>query len=217
MDVPFTADAFFEVFARYNAATWAAVIALWVGAAGVLAAVLRAPGERSDRLAAAVLAVLWLWGGLVYHATFFTSINPAAWGFAALFVGESGLLAWYGLVQRVGVRDGDRPFAALGTGLALYAPHPALSVLAGAPIQPRRLSVPGPTGIFTVGFLTTANRPPLAVVVVPVLWALIGGSAALVLGVATDYVPLACSVLLVVDAVRKAPARRGGARSTAAG
>jgi hypothetical protein len=44
------------------------------------------------------------------------------------------------------------------------------------------------------------------VVVVPVLWALIGGSAALVLGIVTDYALLACSVLLVVDTVRKAPA-----------
>jgi hypothetical protein len=58
--------------------------------------------------------------------------------------------------------------------------------------------VPCPTGILTAGlFLTAAKRLPIAVVVVPVLWAIIGGSAALVLGVTTDYVLLACAPLLV--------------------
>jgi hypothetical protein len=203
MSLPFTADAFFEVFARYNAGTWPGVVALWVAAAGVLVVVVSAPGERSSRLASAMLAVLWLWGGLVYHATYFTSINPAAWGFAALFVGQSGLLAWYGLVQRrlaFGTATG-LPLG-LGLGLALYAlAYPALNVLAGHayPASPS-FGVPCPTGIFTVGLLlTSANRPPIAVAVVPLLWAIIGGSAAVVLGVVTDYVLLACSVLLVLD------------------
>jgi hypothetical protein len=95
----------------------------------------------------------------------------------------------------------------LGIGLALYAlVYPALNVLADHtyPASPT-FGVPCPTGIFTVGLLlTTANRPPIPVVVAPVLWAVIGGSAALVLGVATDYVLLACSVLLVLDTARKA-------------
>jgi hypothetical protein len=208
MSLPFTTDAFFEVFARYNGATWPVVVALWVAAASALGAVVRAPGERSSRVASAVLAALWLWGGLVYHATYFTSINPAAWGFAALFVGESGLLAWYGLRQRrmaFGTATGRA--RGLGIGLALYAlVYPALNVLADHtyPASPT-FGVPCPTGIFTVGLLlTTANRPPIPVVVAPVLWAVIGGSAALVLGVATDYVLLACSVLLVLDTARKA-------------
>lgn len=210
MSLPFTADAFFEVFARYNAGTWPVVVALWVAAAAALVVVVSAPGERSSRLASAMLAVLWLWGGLVYHATYFTSINPAAWGFAALFVGQSGLLAWYGLVQRrlaFGTATG-LPLG-LGLGLALYAlAYPALNVVAGHayPASPT-FGVPCPTGIFTVGLLlTSANRPPIAVAVVPLLWAIIGGSAAVVLGVVTDYVLLACSVILVVDAIRRTPA-----------
>jgi hypothetical protein len=210
MSLPFTTDAFFDVFARYNAATWPVVVAMWVAAAGALWAVVRAPGERSSRVASAVLAAVWLWGGVVYHATYFTSINPAAWGFAALFVGESALLAWYGVVQRrlaFGTATGLA--RGLGIGLTLYAlVYLALNVLAGHtyPASPT-FGVPCPTGILTVGLLlTTANRPAIPLVVVPVLWALIGGSAALVLGVPTDYVLLACSVLLIVDTARKAPA-----------
>jgi hypothetical protein len=211
MTLPFTADAFFEVFARYNAAVWPVVAALWVVAAGVVVTVVRVPGERASRLAAAVLAVLWLWGGLVYHAAYFTSINPAAWGFAALFIGEAALLAWYGVIQRrlaFGTAAGLP--RALGMGLMCYAlAYPALNILTGHtyPAAPT-FGVPCPTGILTAGLLlTTARRPPLPVVVVPVLWALIGGSAALVLGVTTDYVLLACSVLLIVDTIRKAPGR----------
>ncbi len=211
MNLPFTTDAFFEVFARYNLATWPVVVALWVAAAGAVSAVVRAPGERSSRLASVVLAVLWLWGGVVYHAMYFRSINPAAWGFAALFVGEAGLLAWHGLVQRRLAFGTATGYArGLGFGLAFYAlAYPALNVFAGHayPASPT-FGVPCPTGIFTVGLLlTTANRSPIPVVVAPVLWALIGGSAAVVLGVATDYVLLACAALLVVDTVRKAPAR----------
>jgi hypothetical protein len=212
MRLPFTGDAFLEVFAQYNDATWPAVVVLWVAAASALASVARAPGEWSSRFASAVLAVLWLWGGLVYHAAYFTSINPAAWGFAALFIGEAGLLAWNGLVQRrLAFGGATGPWWWLGIGLGLYAlAYPTLNLMAGHryPASPS-FGVPCPTGIFTVGLmLTMANRPPLAVVVVPVLWALIGGSAALVLGVATDYVLLACSVFLVIDTVRKARANR---------
>jgi hypothetical protein len=211
MTLPFTTDAFFEVFARYNAAVWPAVVALWLAAAGAVVAVVRGPSERSSRLAAAVLAVLWLWGGLVYHATYFTRINPAAWGFAALFIGEAALLAWYGVVQRRLAFGAATGLArGLGIGLAGYAlAYPALNVLAdhAYPASPT-FGVPCPTGILTAGLLiTTAQRPPVSVVVVPVLWALVGGSAAVVLGVATDYVLLACAVLLVVDTGRKVRSR----------
>ncbi len=190
MSLPFTTDAFFEVFARYNAAVWPVVVALWIVAAGALVAVVHGPGERSSRFLSAVLVVLWAWGGLVYHATYFTSINPAAWGFAALFIGEAALLVWYGVVQRrLGFGTATGLAGGLGIGLASYAlAYPALTVLAGHdyPAAPT-FGVPCPTGILTAGLLlTTANRPPIPVVVVPVLWALVGGSAAVVLGVAAD-------------------------------
>ena len=211
MSLPFTTDAFFEVFAGYNRAAWPVVVALWVAAAGALVAVVRAPGETSSRFASAVLAGLWLWGGLVYHAAYFTRINPAAWGFAALFVGQAGLLGWLGLVGRdlaFGTAAGRSSW--IGMGLAAYAlAYPALNVVAGHtyPASPT-FGVPCPTGIFTTGLLLTAAKPlPIAVLVVPVLWAIIGGSAALLLGVTTDYVLLACAPLLVWR-VRSAAATR---------
>jgi hypothetical protein len=200
MSLPFTTDAFFEVFARYNLAAWPVVVALWLAAAGALVAVARAPSERSSRLASAVLAGLWLWGGLVYHATYFTSINPAAWGFAALFVGQAGMLVWFGLVRRqLAFNTASGVSRWVGVSLGGYAlAYPVLNLLSGHtyPASPT-FGVPCPTGILTAGLLlTAAKRLPIAVVVVPVLWAIIGGSAALVLGVTTDCVLLACAPLL---------------------
>lgn len=225
MHLPFTTDAFFEVFARYNVALWPLVILLWVAALGALVAILCAPGPRSSAVAASVVAALWLWGGVVYHAAYFTRINPAAWGFAAMFVVEAGLLAWYGLAHRALAFGSAAPRPrAVGVALAVYAlVYPGLNLLAGHayPAVPT-FGVPCPTGIFTVGvLLTSAHRPPAAVLVVPVLWALIGGSAAVVLGVSTDYVLLGCAAILLVDAAGKAPAdattssRSGAARLSA--
>ena len=37
-------------------------------------------------MVAAILGILWVWNGLAYHLAFFAHINPAAYGFAALFV-----------------------------------------------------------------------------------------------------------------------------------
>ena len=83
-----SADAFFGVFARYNAAVWPVAVGLWLAAVAALIATVRRPGAVAQRWMAAVLAALWAWSGVVYHAVFFTTINPAAWAFSVLFVVE---------------------------------------------------------------------------------------------------------------------------------
>ena len=82
-----------------------------------------------------------------------------------------------------------------GVGLSLCAlAYPLVNVLAGHeyPASPT-FGVKCPTGILTAGFLLTAATPPIAVLVVPVVWSLVGGSASLVLSVAADDVLLACT------------------------
>ena len=72
--------------------------------------------------------------------------------------------------------------------------------------------VPCPTVMLTIGLLLTAPaRLPWQIVVVPIVWSFLGGSAALLLGVATDYVLLVAGVVLVVDvyAQRVRPAAPG--------
>ncbi|MGE0362112.1 MAG: DUF6064 family protein [Vicinamibacterales bacterium] len=205
VSLPFTADAFFEVFARYNTAHLPLVVAWWTAAALTLAAVVWRPGPATDRVAAAVLAGLWLWGGLVYHAGYFTAINPAAWGFAALFVLQAMALGWFGLVrQRLHFGAAGGAGQVLGLSLAAYALlYPFVSAWSHAYPASPTFGVPCPTGIFTVGLLVTVARPPIAALIVPFVWTLIGGSAAIVLAVTADYVLLACALVLPLRAVAR--------------
>ena len=58
--------------------------------------------------------------------------------------------------------------------------------------------VPCPTTLFTVGILMMSTPMYRRLLVIPLLWTFIGGSAALLLGVTTDFVLLAAGVLLLV-------------------
>ena len=200
MSLPFSSDAFFDVFGQYNRALWPGVVALWLAAAlGLAAVALMGPHRRADLGATALLVALWLWSGAVYHAGYFTAINPAAWIFAAAFLAEAGLLAWWGGVRRQ-LSFGSASMAARigGIGLALYAlAYPTVSAGLGHPYpKTPTFGVPCPTTIFTVGLLLTCDRPPSIVAIVPLAWSVIGGSASLFLGVPADYVLLACGPVL---------------------
>ena len=76
MQLPFTREQFFDLFADYNAALWPALLALWIASA-VVSLLLFASRRVPDRWTSALLAAHWAWSGLVYHAAFFTRINPS--------------------------------------------------------------------------------------------------------------------------------------------
>ena len=81
MVLPFTIDQFMGVFAAYNDTIWPIQIVL--NLLGIAAIGLALRSERYSRIVAAILAVLWVWTGAVYHLTFFVTINPAAVGFGS--------------------------------------------------------------------------------------------------------------------------------------
>ncbi len=83
--MPFTAHEFFDVFAAYNSALWPLALALWVVTTAVFVPFVVRP-RVGTVLPLLLLAGHWLWAGILYHAWFFTAVNPAAWVFAALFV-----------------------------------------------------------------------------------------------------------------------------------
>ena len=89
----------------------------------------------------------------------------------------------------------------VGTALVVYAlAYPALTIASGHsyPATPT-FGVPCPTTILTIGlFLTIAERVPVSMVLVPIVWGFIGGSASVPLAVPTDYVLLGAGVLLTV-------------------
>ena len=194
--LPFTAEQFFQVFARYNDALWPAVVLWWVTTLALVLTVWRS--ATTSRWLMGLLALCWLWNAVVYHAWLFTAINPAAWGFAGLFLLQAGLLAsaCQGAVRPFFRAHGWRQ--SLGVGLTAYAfLYPFLTIAAGHrwPAAPT-FAVPCPTVILTIGLFLTTPAVPAGLTAIPVLWAFVGGSAAYLLGVPTDYPLLGAGVVL---------------------
>ena len=210
MDLPFTPDQFFGVFAEYNEAFWPVVVALWVATIAALMLVWRRP-ERWSRMLSVFLGALWLWNAAAYHAFLFTRINPGAWIFSALFAGQAVLFLRSAHQRRPLYLSSAGPLHAIGVSLAAYSlGYPFLTMAMGHdyPATPT-FGLPCPTTILTVGVLMTVpGGVPWTLSVVPILWGFIGGSAALLLQVPTDYVLLASGVLLLVAVVWRARSMR---------
>ena len=191
MKLPFEREQFFAVFTRYNEAVWPAQVVL--AALAVVAALLVwRPGRATNRVTGAVLAVLWIWMGAVYHFTFFRTINPAAVFFAAAFLLEGAAIAWFGVWRARLHFQVSRGPAGLAAGVMVVyalAVYPLIGQAAGHvyPAAPT-FGLPCPTTIFTLGLLVAAGRTvPRLLWVVPFAWAAIGTVAAVQLGVVEDF------------------------------
>jgi hypothetical protein len=200
MQVPFTQQQFLDVFGAYNSTAWPVVIVLWL-VTFVLGVRLVRGQARSVSLCA-LAAVHWTWSGLVYHALFFTDINPAAWLFAGVFVLEAFAFVWFGMVHRTLVFEwGHTTRHAAAAALFAYSLGYPFLVLASGHDVPRAplFAVPCPTTLFTAALLLTAVRPaPISIFVIPVMWAAIAGTAAITLGVMPDLMLFVAAVCLVV-------------------
>ena len=179
------------------------VVALWIATIAALMLVWRRP-ERWSPMLSVFLGVLWLWNAAAYHAFLFTRINPAAWIFSALFAVQAVLFLRAGHQKRPAYLSASGARQALGLVMAAYSlAYPFLTMALGHdyPATPT-FGLPCPTTILTIGvLLTVQGRVPVSLSVVPILWGGIGGSAALLLEVQTDYVLLASGVLLLVALV----------------
>ncbi len=199
MNPPFSAEQFLGVFEQYNRAVWPMPLLFYVVALLLVVLAVR-PRPGPGRWIGGLLALLWAWMGVVYHWSFFTAINPAAYLFGALFVLQAALFVAAaatrsGLVFRVH-RDVPGVVGAVLIGYALVV-YPLLGALAGHPF-PRgpTLGLPCPTVIFTFGLLlwAAASVPPW-LLVIPALWSLLGVSAARSFGIVEDYaLPLAAAL-----------------------
>jgi hypothetical protein len=192
LNIPFTSKQFFDVFAAYNTAIWPAqVLAYVLGLLAVILAVRPRPGF--GRMIAGLLALFWIGMGIAYHLVFFSAVNPAAWAFGFVFVAQGVLFLVLGVVMarltfsfRLGLR------AIVGAAFILFAflVYPLLGTFAGHayPRAPMFGVAPCPSTIFTFGLLLWARRPvPFYLLIIPLLWSLVGMSAAVSLGVPQDY------------------------------
>jgi hypothetical protein len=202
MNLPFSTGEFFANFGAYNQSVWPAQVGLL--ALGLILALHLVRSPHPDRrLLAYGLALLWLWMGTVYHLMFFTRINPAAYFFAAAFIGQSALLIAWG---HWGPALGRRPrmlsrWASVVVLTYALAVYPVVATIIGHryPAMPT-FGLPCPTIIATLGMVVLLwPAPPWWLLVVPLGWAGIGGSAALTMGAYEDLGLILAAVLLVLS------------------
>jgi hypothetical protein len=203
--MPFTRTDFLDVFAAYNAAFWPVAIGLWLVTA---AAVVRwaVDGHRNERWLRAALGANWLWAGIVYHALFFTRINPAAWLFAAMFLFQA-LVLWmpqrFGAGRAPALPPSRRRYALALAFFAYGLAYPAIVSAEGLvyPYAPT-FGVPCPTAILTVGFLVAVQTRSAVECIVPIVWSFIAVSAAWLFGIHADLALFAGGAVLAADLVR---------------
>lgn len=200
MQLPFTKEQFFDLFAAYNGGLWPAVISLWIASA-VVGALLLSSRRPPDRCINALLATHWAWSALAYHVTFFTRINPAAWLFAVLFLLQAGVFLWSGVVhRRLSFAPWRNAWAPVAWVLVAYSlVYPGINAVQHLSVSRiPTFGLPCPTTIFTAGMLMLATPRSWRVSIIPVTWSVIGGSAASLLGVRADYaLPIAGIALAV--------------------
>ena len=201
MQTPFTKEQFFQVFATYNLEVFPMQLVLYLIAIAALYFSFK-PSVKSGGLISIILGALWLWMGIIYHLTYFTAINPAAYLFGALFVAQGILFLTKGLFRGdFSFRFHADRYGITGIILIVYALliYPVLGSFLGHhyPAAPS-FGLPCPTTIFTFGLmLMTERRISLSILIIPFAWSILGFTAALNFGVMEDMGLLIAGLITV--------------------
>lgn len=192
MQIPFTNEQFLQIFKEYNRAVEPAQLVAYLLAVGII--LLAYIGRnKTSKAAIYILAVYWAWTGIAYHMIFFSKINQAAYIFGILFVLQAIILLIFA-IRKEELTFVFRPTfqAIVGIIFMLFAliAYPSLSYSFGHryPEMPVFGIAPCPLVIFTFGiFLVIKERVSFWVMLIPLLWSIIGLSAAINLGMKEDY------------------------------
>lgn len=188
--MPFTKEQFLGVFVNYNTYVRPMQIILNVLA---LAAIYFcfSKTKNANRYIGIILTFFWLWIGVVYHLIFFSSINQGAYIFGALFIIQSGLFFYAAVIKdSLSFSFKADKYSVWGIILLSYALviYPVLGHLLGHGYpQSPTFGLPCPTTIFTFGLLLLTDKPVSKyLLIIPLIWSLLGFSAALNLGILED-------------------------------
>lgn len=206
MILPFSRIEFLQVFAAYNQAIWPLqFVATGLGLLAV--ALLFWHPKWADRATAGLLCIFWSAMALGYHWTYFSAVNNAAYAFGVLFSLAALIFLVEGVIRgqmRFAIVAGSRAW--LATVLVIYSllVYPLVGLLAMHPYPETPLFgvAPCPTTIFTLGLLLLVGHPrPWLLAAIPLLWGVIGGSAAFLLDIPQDLGLVAATVLWIVTAL----------------
>jgi len=212
--IPISAEALFGLYGSYNLAI-GSIFNIGYGLCILALLLAFQPRPHGNRVIAAILAAFWIWIGAVFHIGFFAPLNWGAWIFGALFILQGLLFVWIGVVrERLDFRLESDLRGIAGFILLVFAlAFPMLDLFAGHhwPRMQFPGTLPAPTVLATLAFLLMSRgRGAVALAIIPLLWALIEGAAALELGIWQDVAMAAAT--LAGTALLAATARQAGVR-----
>jgi hypothetical protein len=220
LKIPFTVEQFFDIFGSYNNAIWPSQIVAYILGIFVLVLALR-ENRLSSGIISGILALFWVWMGIFYHLVQFSGINPAASIFGIVYILQGLLFLLIGTIfGRLAFRFTLKPIPIIGGCFILFAMvvYPLLGIRFGHsyPRAPMFGVAPCPTTIFTFGILLWAIKPvPVYLLVIPLLWSIVGMSAAVNLRVPQDYGLVVAGVLGTALILKESRKAKKGAQQSA--
>jgi ABC-type antimicrobial peptide transport system permease subunit len=207
MNLPFTTKQFFQVIEQYNHLIFplqylftyiVLVLGIWIFMCK------RTP----NRLVGLITGFLWIWGGVVYQLTYFSTINKAAIGFAILFIIQGGLLIIETLIRsrfELIVTNKTIKMVAMFFFIFGIVIYPMLNYLQ---IQDWKniimVGLPCPTTILTFSiFMLTSQKFPKYLYVIPTIWAIIGTNAAFMFRIYPDIMLIVSAIFAIVFLLKK--------------
>jgi hypothetical protein len=201
MNPPFTLEQFLKVFKNYNESVFPMQLVFYFLGFSIIYFVLK-PNSKSDKIISLLLTFFWVWMGIVYHIIFFTAINKAAYLFGALFIIQGILLLVFGIFQnKLSFQFKKDKYGSTGLILVLFALiiYPVVGFFFGHiyPSSPT-FGLPCPTTIFTFGLLLmNSKKCPIAILIIPFIWSVIGFMAAFQFGILEDIGLIVASLMTV--------------------
>lgn len=195
----FTSQEFLNLFEEYNLSLWPLQMLLY--SLGIFAITFIMLRKRTEGVAVNVmLAILWFWMGAVYHLLYFSTINSLAFFFGILFIIQSAIFIWSGVLGDQLVyrwKLDSRGITGLLFVVFSFFIYPYLSAFYGHSYpQTPTFGLPCPTTIFTFGILLfSAKKLAWYIFIIPLLWSFIGFYAALNLDMKEDYSLLVAGVV----------------------
>ena len=190
MQLPFSLGDFLNIFKEYNETVFPLQIVFYF-VAFLCIYLIFTKYKYVNKIISITLSFFWLWIGVVYHLIFFSTINPAAYIFGALFIIQALLFMIWGVFKKnLSFEYKKTTNNVLGVIFLLYALiiYPLLGYQLGHvyPYSPT-FGLPCPTTIFTFGLLLFSNkRVPFLLLIIPLIWSVIGFSAAINLAIYED-------------------------------
>ena len=186
----FPLEQFTEVFEKYNLAIWPMHIVAYIMGIAILFLVVKRT-KYSSQIIVAILSFLWLWTGIVFFFFYLSTVSTPSYFFGGLFIIQAILFLGSVIKPRLSFGSQLNVYSVVGILFIAYAMvgYPVFGSFLGHsyPHSAPFGLTPCPTNVFTFGlFLLSDKKMPKSFLVIPPLWAIIGGFPPVFVGVLED-------------------------------